>query len=111
MSTNELIDRREGVPDSIRASRTVSPASRSSRAELDVCLMGRSQELPRANLATLLRSPLGVYVARTEVLRDAVLVHFDIAPEDLAFTLHTLYATLPAADLGPVQYHELEGAC
>lgn len=111
MSTTELIAIRDGVPDHAPALHPGSASSRAVRAELDVCLMGQPPEPPRVNLVTLLRSPLGVYVSHTEVLRDAVRVRFDIAAEDLAFTLHTLYATLPADVVGPVQYHELAGAC
>lgn len=101
MSTAEIIAFRDGVPDN------ASP----SRAVFDVSLTGNTPEISRANLVTLLHSPIGVYVVHTEFLRGSVLVRFDIAFEDLAFTLHTLLATLPEAIIGAVQCHELAEAC
>ena len=111
MNTAQLIALRDGVPDHARLLRADAAPPRTQRAELDVCLTGLAPEVPRAHLATLLHSPLGVYVAHTEVLRGSVRVRFDIAPEDLAFTLHTLLATVPEAVIGSVQYHECEEAC
>ncbi|WP_028218107.1 hypothetical protein [Paraburkholderia oxyphila] len=111
MNTAQRIALRDGVPDHASLLRGGTAPSRAQRAELDVCLTGLAPEVPRRNLATLLRSPLGVYVAHTEVLRNSVRVRFDVAPEDLAFTLHTLLATLPEAVIGAVQYHECEEAC
>ncbi|QBR01738.1 hypothetical protein [Paraburkholderia pallida] len=111
MNTAQLIALRDGIPDNARLLRAGTTSSHAQRAELDVCLTGLAAEVPRTHLRTLLHSPLGVYVTHTEVLRDRVRVRFDIAPEDLAFTLHTLLATLPEAVIGSVQYHECEEAC
>jgi hypothetical protein len=72
---------------------------RSPRATVQVYLTGNT---PDAHLPTLLQSPLGVYVAQTEVLRDCVRVAFDIAPEDFNFLLHMLLATVPEATIGSV---------
>jgi hypothetical protein len=114
MGTMPLIDLHNGVPDLVRLLRADAAPQHPTRAALDVSLSGPTPDIPRANLAILLRSPLGVYVTHTEVLRDSIRVRFDIAPEDLAFTLHTLLATLPEATIGTVQYHdcrEREEAC
>jgi len=72
---------------------------RSPRATVQIHLTGKSLDL---QLATLLHSPLGVYVTQTETLRDSVRVALDIAPEDFNFTLHTLITTVPEATIGAV---------
>jgi hypothetical protein len=110
MDTAQLVALRDVIPDPGGRMRTDALPLGASRAALEVALTGPTPEASRANLATLLRSPLGVYVIHTEVLRDSVQVRFDIAPEDLAFTMHTLLATLPEATIGAVQYHECGGA-
>ncbi|MEM5383022.1 hypothetical protein VSR68_05370 [Paraburkholderia phymatum] len=69
---------------------------------LEVLLTGTQPERLRTNLATLFHSPLGVYVSHTEVSRNDVCVHFNIAPEDLDFTLHTLITTLSEATIGRI---------
>lgn len=72
----------------------------SPRVLLPVILLRQSKDQSRAQLRALLHSPLGVYVASTELVRDEVRVQLDIAPEDLDFTMHTLIATLPQATIG-----------
>jgi hypothetical protein len=74
----------------------------SPRVLLPVTLRHVSEALIRAQLATLLHSPLGVYVVRTQVIRGEIRVLLDIAPEDLDFTMHTLIATLVDATIGRV---------
>jgi hypothetical protein len=108
------------VPDSVRplsrASQSVQhpvrqSAQRSnnvipfplSRALLPVTLLGESEAQARAQLKSLLHSPLGVYVVSTEVVRDGVRVLFSIAPEDLDFTMHTLIASVPQALIGSLK--------
>ena len=76
---------------------------RSPRVLLPVTLLRESEDQSRAQLRALLHSPLGVYVVSTEVVRDEVHVQFDIARDDLDFTMHTLIATLPQAMIGPVK--------
>jgi hypothetical protein len=80
-----------------------------TRVLLQVTLPHSSGDDPAgtSSLRTLLHSPLGVYVAGTQVIRNEVRVQFDIAIEDLDFTLHTLIATLPVALIGPLQRHGL----
>ncbi|WP_206995651.1 hypothetical protein [Trinickia mobilis] len=72
----------------------------SLRVLLPVNLHYASPEQSRMQLRALLHSPLGVYVAGIEVVRNDVRVQFDIAAEDFDFTLHTLIATLPRATIG-----------
>ncbi|APR36765.1 hypothetical protein [Paraburkholderia sp. SOS3] len=100
------------VPDSVRSlSRAVKPAERSnnvipfplSRVLLPVTLIGQSESEARLQLRSLLHSPLGVYVVGTQVVRDGVRVLFSIAPEDLAFTMHTLIASVPEALIGSLE--------
>jgi hypothetical protein len=73
------------------------------RVLLPVTLHRESADQSRTQLWALLHSPLGVYVANTEVVRDEIHVLLNIAPDDLDFTMHTLIATLPQAMIGPVK--------
>ncbi|RKU03970.1 hypothetical protein C7H84_06860 [Burkholderia sp. Nafp2/4-1b] len=72
------------------------------RLQLPVTLTADTDALARARLAALLHSPLGVYVGSARVVRDVIHVQFDIAPEDLDFTLHMLIAQQADAVIGPV---------
>jgi hypothetical protein len=67
-----------------------------------VTLPRETAERAREQLKALLHSPLGVYVAATEITRLGVRVQLNIAPEDIDFAMHTLIATLPAATIGSV---------
>ncbi|HEF5873607.1 TPA: hypothetical protein SAY52_004263 [Burkholderia cenocepacia] len=71
------------------------------RLQLPVTLTADSAAA-HARLAALLHSPLGVYVVRARTVRNVIHVHFDIAPEDLDFTLHTLIAQQVDAVIGPI---------
>ncbi|KVC23523.1 hypothetical protein WL93_29130 [Burkholderia diffusa] len=72
------------------------------RLRLPVTLTADSGALAHARLAALLHSPIGVYVVSARTVRDVVHVEFDIAPEDLDFTLHVLIAQQVDAVIGPV---------
>lgn len=72
------------------------------RLQLPVTLTSDSGEHARSRLAALLHSPLGVYVVSARAVRDVIHVHFEIAPEDLDFTLHMLIAQQADAVIGPV---------
>jgi hypothetical protein len=82
----------------------------STRALLQVTLPHPSHDLAGTQLRALLHSPLGVYVVRTDAVREEVRVQLDIALEDLDFTLHTLISTVPAALIGPLQRRGARGA-
>ncbi|OXI31306.1 hypothetical protein CFB89_17720 [Burkholderia sp. AU16741] len=72
------------------------------RLQLPVTLTADSAAAAHARLAALLHSPLGVYVVSARAVRNMIHVHFDIAPEDPDFTLHTLIAQQVDAVIGPV---------
>ncbi|WP_258397407.1 hypothetical protein [Paraburkholderia unamae] len=76
---------------------------RAPRAWLEVVLTASTADTARAHLATLLHSPLGVYVAQTGFERGVTRVLLDIAPEDIDFTLHTLMTTVPQAAIGALR--------
>jgi hypothetical protein len=73
-----------------------------ARGVLPITLPALRTQTAGAQLATLLHSPLGVYVIATETVRDEIRVRLDIAVDDLDFTLHTLISTLASASIGPL---------
>jgi len=75
----------------------------SPRVQMPVTLTGDSAAESRAHLKALLHSPLGVYVASTEVVRNQVRLQLDIALDDIDFTMHALITTLPQAMIGPLK--------
>ena len=102
MGSAQLLANHDTVPEvRTRIHSNVVPL-RALRVQLAVFLTGTKPDSLRANLDLLYHSPLGVYVSQTETVRDSVCVHFNIAPEDLDFTLHTLIATLPEATIGAI---------
>ncbi|CAG9231254.1 hypothetical protein [Paraburkholderia caribensis] len=88
------------IPSTQRPSNVVP--LRAQRVQLEIFVTGTSPDAFRHHLASLLHSPLGVYISHTQMLRDKVCVHFNIAPEDLDFTLHTLIATMSEATIGTI---------
>lgn len=56
----------------------------------------------QTQLQAVLRSPLGVYVISAHVSKKKIDIQFDIARDDIDFTLHTLILTLPEAIIGPL---------
>jgi hypothetical protein len=104
MGFAQVLTRRDTVPDIQPRSRSNVVPLRAPRVRLEVLLTGTQSERLRADLATLFHSPLGVYVSHTEVSRDNVCVHLNIAPEDLDFTLHTLITTLSEATIGRIAH-------
>jgi hypothetical protein len=75
----------------------------SPRVLLPVTLLGDCERDARAQLKSLLHSPLGVYVVSTEVVHDHVHLDLDISPDDLDFTMHALITSLPYAMIGPLK--------
>jgi len=80
------------------------------RLQLPVTLTADTGALAHARLAALLHSPLGVYVVSARTVRGVIHVHFDIAAEDLDFTLHMLIAQETDAVIGPVARRLCVGA-
>jgi hypothetical protein len=103
MGSAQLRAPQDFVPDipSTQLRSNVVPL-RAQRVQLEIFLTGTSPDAFRNQLATLFHSPLGVYISHTHMLRNKVCVHFNIAPEDLDFTLHTLIATMSEATIGTI---------
>ncbi|WP_243460730.1 hypothetical protein [Paraburkholderia largidicola] len=103
MGSAQLRAPQDFVPDipSTQLRSNVVPL-RAQRVQLEIFLTGISPDAFRNHLATLFHSPLGVYISHTHMLRNTVCVHFNIAPEDLDFTLHTLIATMSEATIGTI---------
>ncbi|MGH8778070.1 hypothetical protein [Paraburkholderia sp.] len=86
-----------------RTKKSPESSSHPTRLLLEVIPGGDNAAASRAHLTALLRSPLGVYVTRTDVSGENVRAQLDIAPEDLDFTLHMLVSILPDALIGPAK--------
>ncbi|KVC69127.1 hypothetical protein [Burkholderia ubonensis] len=95
--------------DTPRAERHNVIPIRSPRLLLPVTLTASSDSVARARLAALLHSPLGVHVANAHAACNTIHLIFDIAPEDLDFTLHALIAMEADAVIGPIA-QRLRGA-
>ncbi|MEX3936460.1 hypothetical protein AB4Y32_32600 [Paraburkholderia phymatum] len=102
MGSAQVLFRHDTVPDAQPRYRSNVVPLRAPRAQLEVFLTGTRPDTLRANLAILFHSPLGVYVSRTEAARNNICVQFNIAMEDIDFTLHTLITTLPEATIGAI---------
>ncbi|KAB0636177.1 hypothetical protein [Burkholderia latens] len=89
--------------------RAVARLPPSPRLQLPVTLTADAGAPAPARLAALLHSPLGVYVASARVVHDVIHVRFDIAPDDLGFTLHMLIAQQADAVIGPVARRSAAG--
>jgi hypothetical protein len=57
----------------------------------------------RERIRRLFHSPLGVYVSHASRNHAEVRVEFDVASEDLAFTIRTLRQVLPDAEVEEVR--------
>ncbi|MEM5368501.1 hypothetical protein V4C53_21020 [Paraburkholderia azotifigens] len=103
MGSAQSLAFRDFVPDipAAQVPSNVIPL-RARRVQLEVFLAGTSPDTLRTHLATLFHSPLGVYISHTQMLRDKGCVYFNIAPEDLDFTLHMLIATMAEATIGKI---------
>jgi hypothetical protein len=73
------------------------------RATLVVKLICCQEDGGQAQIRSLFHSVLGVYVIGSRIERGEILVTFDIAVDDIDFTLHTLIRELPEAMIGPLQ--------
>jgi flagella basal body P-ring formation protein FlgA len=73
------------------------------RATLVVKLICCQEDGGQSQIRSLFHSVLGVYVSDSRIERGEILVEFDIAVDDIDFTLHTLIRELPEAVIGPLQ--------
>ncbi|CAD6507280.1 hypothetical protein ACFQ3P_00285 [Paraburkholderia sabiae] len=103
MGSAQPLAHRDVVPD-VPAAQVLSNVIplRARRVQLEVFLADTSPATRRTHLATLFHSPLGVYISHAQLLRNKTCVQFNIAPEDLDFTLHTLIGTISEATIGKI---------
>jgi hypothetical protein len=111
MGYAQVLTKPEAVPDARPRYHSNVVPLRALRAQFEVFLTGASPDALRKHLVTLLHSPLGVYVSRTNASRNMVCVELKVAPEDLDFTLHTLITTLPEATIGPIKRRNMREEC
>jgi predicted protein tyrosine phosphatase len=67
------------------------------RVRVLACIEGADGDVLHERLRVLFHSPLGVYVSQAQREGAALRLEFDVASEDLAFTLRTLRRVLPEA--------------
>lgn len=68
-----------------------------SRVQLSAVVRSEQDEAARDRIRRLFHSPLGVYVSQALRDHDDLRLTFDVAPEDLDFTVRTLHQVLPEA--------------
>jgi hypothetical protein len=59
-------------------------------------------DVSRERIRELFHSPLGIYVSQAQREACVLRLEFDVAREDLAFTLRTLRRVLPEASIGGI---------
>jgi hypothetical protein len=74
-----------------------------SRVHLSAVLHSRQDEAARERIRRLFHSPLGVYVSQASRDHDDLRLIFDVAMEDLDFTVRTLHQVLPEAVIEAVR--------
>ncbi|MDB5831183.1 MAG: hypothetical protein JWR14_1013 [Caballeronia sp.] len=74
-----------------------------SRVHLSAVLHSRQDEAARERIRRLFHSPLGVYVSQASRDHDDLRLVFDVAMEDLDFTVRTLHQVLPEAIIEAVR--------
>jgi len=74
-----------------------------SRVHLSAVLHSRQDEAARERIRRLFHSPLGVYVSQASRDHDDLRLVFDVAMEDLDFTVRTLHQVLPEAVIEAVR--------
>ncbi|CAH2807684.1 MAG: hypothetical protein CBARDMAM_5397 [uncultured Caballeronia sp.] len=74
-----------------------------SRVHLSAVLHSRQDEVARERIRRLFHSPLGVYVSQASRDHDDLRLVFDVAMEDLDFTVRTLHQVLSEAVIEAVR--------
>ncbi|MDN7183783.1 hypothetical protein M0D69_38385 [Caballeronia sp. SEWSISQ10-4 2] len=74
-----------------------------SRVHLSAVLRSKQEEAARERIRRLFHSPLGVYVSQASRDHDDLRLIFDVAMEDLDFTVRTLHQVLPEAVIEAVR--------
>jgi len=99
VDANVFSSRRKLIAEVAKRAPALSAASFAASSSATLSATGM---VNGSTLMGLFHSPLGVYISHTHMLRNTVCVHFNIAPEDLDFTLHTLIATMSEATIGTI---------
>jgi hypothetical protein len=85
------------------AARDTLPVPCASRVHLSAVLRSKQDEAARDRIRRLFHSPLGVYVSQASRDHDDLRLVFDVATEDLDFTVRTLHQVLPEAVIEAVR--------
>jgi hypothetical protein len=99
----------ERIGDSASAAQKTSVAQETiltpcvSRVHLSAVLRSKQDEAARERIRRLFHSPLGVYVSQASRDHDDLRLIFDVAMEDLDFTVRTLHQVLPEAVIEAVR--------
>ena len=99
----------ERIDDSASAAQKKSAAQETmltpcvSRVHLSAVLRRKQDEAARERIRRLFHSPLGVYVSQASRDHDDLRLIFDVAMEDLDFTVRTLHQVLPEAVIEAVR--------
>ncbi|TCK39176.1 hypothetical protein B0G84_4507 [Paraburkholderia sp. BL8N3] len=75
----------------------------SQRVLLSAVVRSEHEDVSRERIRRLFHSPLGVYVSHASRDHAQLRLEFDVASEDLAFTIRTLSRVLPEADVEDVR--------
>jgi hypothetical protein len=104
---NLVLERIAGSATSKKSAAQEAPLTPStpcvSRVHLSAVLHSRQDEAARERIRRLFHSPLGVYVSQASRDHDDLRLVFDVAMEDLDFTVHTLHQVLPEAVIEAVR--------
>lgn len=93
---NLVLERIVGSATSGKSAERESVASPCvSRVHLSAVLRSKQDEAARERIRRLFHSPLGVYVSQASRDHDDLRLVFDVAMEDLDFTVRTLHQVLP----------------
>jgi hypothetical protein len=64
---------------------------------------GKADEVSRDGIRRLFQSPLGVYVSHASREHENLKLEFDVASEDVAFTIRALRQVLPEAVIDSIR--------
>jgi hypothetical protein len=73
------------------------------RVLVSASVHGKADEASRDGIRRLFQSPLGVYVSHASREHEHLQLEFDVAPEDVEFTIRALRQVLPEAVIDAVR--------
>jgi hypothetical protein len=101
---NLVLERIAGpVANEKSAAREALSVPCASRVHLSAVVRSKQDEAARERIRRLFHSPLGVYVSQASRDHDDLRLVFDVAMEDLDFTVRTLHQVLPEAVIEAVR--------